>query len=34
MSQPELTDAATNDEDTAQLWELSVGLTGLDMTNR
>ena len=34
MSQPELTDAATNDEDAAQLWELSVGLTGLDMTNR
>jgi NAD(P)-dependent dehydrogenase (short-subunit alcohol dehydrogenase family) len=33
MNQPELTDAATNDEDAVRLWELSAELTGLDATS-
>jgi len=31
MKQPELTDAATNDDDAARLWRLSAELTGIDM---
>jgi retinol dehydrogenase-14 len=32
--QPELTPAATNDEDAARLWALSASLTGVDLPAR